>query len=257
MRLSRSGLTSVQCSMRWRAFGRGCSAQRQLVRLQHHVDGHVAVGVDADLEAVPVRVLDDLVDLLLRHDEDAVVVGRRRRACSCAWCARTPSRRRALDAADAEPVVAEAGVDARRRRRSYGSPRESSGRRDAAARRPRHASSYARIVLRGARVVHRREPRRREELATCAASRVGPLALLVRRVALRFPTRSKTSRASSATRPLCSPSASRKKRPCSGSGVSRVMPASRTPRCCTSSCGRRDGSPRSGARGDGVEVGGW
>ena len=34
------------------AVGVGPLLQRPLVGLQHHVDGHVAVGVDADLEAV-------------------------------------------------------------------------------------------------------------------------------------------------------------------------------------------------------------
>ena len=35
----------------------------------------VAVGVDADLEVVPVRILDRFVDFLRRHRQDAVVVG--------------------------------------------------------------------------------------------------------------------------------------------------------------------------------------
>ena len=46
-----------------------------LVGLQHHVDGHVAVGVDGDAEVVAPRILDRVVDLLLRHRQDAVVAG--------------------------------------------------------------------------------------------------------------------------------------------------------------------------------------
>ena len=44
------------------------------VGLQHHVDRHVAVGVHANLKIVPMRVLDRLVDLLLCHRQNAVVV---------------------------------------------------------------------------------------------------------------------------------------------------------------------------------------
>ena len=38
------------------------------------VDRHVAVGVHADLKIVPMRILDRLVNLLLCHRQDAVVV---------------------------------------------------------------------------------------------------------------------------------------------------------------------------------------
>ena len=111
MRRMRSGLTSVQCSMRWRRFGIGPLLQRPLVRLQHHVDRHVAVGVDADLPVVAVRVVDRFVELILRHRQDAVVL----RADVRRAHAHRPLRRGAvgdeLHAADADPLVAEAGVD--------------------------------------------------------------------------------------------------------------------------------------------------
>ena len=49
--------------------------QGQVERLQHHVDGHIPVGVDADLKAEGVGAADGLVQPLLGGDEDAVVVG--------------------------------------------------------------------------------------------------------------------------------------------------------------------------------------
>ena len=111
MRRIRSGLTSVQCSMRWRRFGIGPLLQRALVGLQHHVDRHVAVGVHADLEVVAVRIVDRFVELLLRHRQDAVV-GRAdvRRAHAHRALGRGAVGDE-LDAADANPLVAEPGVD--------------------------------------------------------------------------------------------------------------------------------------------------
>ena len=90
-------------------------ALHALVGVEHHVDGDVAVAMDADLKVVAVGVLHDLVDLLLGHREDAEVV-------------RAPDVGRAhghgaagggpvgvvLDAAHAHPLVAEPAMDAGR-----------------------------------------------------------------------------------------------------------------------------------------------
>ena len=85
--------------------------EHALVGVEHHVDGHVAVGVNADLPVVAVGVLDALMDLLLRHRQDAVVGGADVRRAH----AHRPFRRgpvgAVLHAADAHPFVAEAGID--------------------------------------------------------------------------------------------------------------------------------------------------
>jgi hypothetical protein len=56
------------------AVGVGPFLQRPLVRLEHHVDRHVAVGVHADLEPVAVGIVDRFVELLLRQRQDAVIL---------------------------------------------------------------------------------------------------------------------------------------------------------------------------------------
>ena len=84
-----------------------------LVRLQHHVDRDVAVGVNRDAEVVAMRVLDGLVDLLLRHRQDAVVVGADIRRAHAHRALGRGAVGAVLHAADANPLVAEAVVDAR------------------------------------------------------------------------------------------------------------------------------------------------
>ena len=85
-----------------------------LVGVQDHVDGDVAVGVDPDLPVRAVGALHDLVDLLLAHGQDAVVVGA---ADVRGAHAHGPLRRRAvgtvLDPAYAQPLVTETGRNAR------------------------------------------------------------------------------------------------------------------------------------------------
>ena len=89
--------------------GAGMAGQHPLVGVQHHVDGHVAVGVNADAKAMGRRVFDRLVDFLLGHGQDAVVirafVGRAHvhRALGC----RTVGGE--FDRAHANDVIAEAG----------------------------------------------------------------------------------------------------------------------------------------------------
>ena len=95
------------------AIGMRPLAEHALVRLEHHVDRDVAVGVNADLPVVAVRVLDGLVDLLLRHRQDAVVVGADVRRAHAHRALRRRAVGGVLHAADADPLVAEAGVDAR------------------------------------------------------------------------------------------------------------------------------------------------
>ena len=47
---------------------------RFLVRIQHHVDCQVAVGVNGDLEPSLVHLHNGGLGLLRRHGEDAVIV---------------------------------------------------------------------------------------------------------------------------------------------------------------------------------------
>ena len=200
--------------MRWRVSGRGYFGEDVLVRLQHHVDRDIAVGVDRNAEVVAVRVLDRLVDLLLRHGQDAVVVG----ADIGRAHAHRPLRRRAvgavLDAADAHPLVAEAVVDA---------GGLESGKRGLAAHEETGAMAQLAVGARvlvgedavaiGAGVVDRGETRRGQQLRDVPHAVSAALALLLGVNVSRVPTLLKTLRASSATRPVSSPVSSRKNRP--------------------------------------------
>ena len=84
-----------------------------LVRVQHHVDRAIAVRVDHDLKVVTVRALDALVNLLLRHRENAVVVGTTHVGCAHRH---RPTGGRAvrgkLRTAHLEPLVSETAVNA-------------------------------------------------------------------------------------------------------------------------------------------------
>ena len=89
--------------------GPGVGGLRLLVGVQHHVDGQVAVGVDAHLEPGPVHLHHVLFDFLGAHRQDAVVavaadirlrqVGRARRDGPVGHH---------LDAAQPQHIVAEA-----------------------------------------------------------------------------------------------------------------------------------------------------
>ena len=87
---------------------------RRLVGFEHQVDGGVAVGVNAHLKTGGVHLHDVAHDLVAGHGQDAVVA-----TAAHVWLrqVRRPRRYRSvghhLDAADAQPVVAHAGADAR------------------------------------------------------------------------------------------------------------------------------------------------
>ena len=88
--------------------------EHALVGVQHHVDRDIAVGVNADLPIVAVRILDRLVQLLLVHRRNAVVIWLAdvRRAH-----AHRPLGSRAvgheLHGSDTHEVIAETGMDTR------------------------------------------------------------------------------------------------------------------------------------------------
>ncbi len=86
---------------------------RLLVGDQHHVDGHVAVGVDADLETGPVHRHHLFFYLVLLHGQDAVVaLGALVGLGQVSGPGGDGAVGHHLDSADAEPVVPQAGLDA-------------------------------------------------------------------------------------------------------------------------------------------------
>ena len=87
--------------------------QYALVGIEHLIDRDVTVRMNADLPAVTMRILDDLMSLLLVHDLDAVVV--RLARIRLAHAHRAFGRRTVRDelgAADTHELVAEPGADA-------------------------------------------------------------------------------------------------------------------------------------------------
>jgi hypothetical protein len=81
--------------------------ERPLVGTEYHVDRHVAVGVDANLEIVPMAIFHRLIDLLLGHREDAVVVGADIRSAHAHGALRRRAVGRVLEAAHLDPFIAE------------------------------------------------------------------------------------------------------------------------------------------------------
>ena len=83
-----------------------------LVGLEHHVDGGVAVGVDGDAHVVALGIFDGFVDFLLRHGEDAVILGADVRRAHAHGALGGRAVGAELDADALQPLVAEAIVNA-------------------------------------------------------------------------------------------------------------------------------------------------
>jgi hypothetical protein len=92
----------------------GVTGQDALVRGQDAVDGHVAVGVDADPEVMVISVLHGRINILLAHGQDSEIIGPSgvgRAHAHGPFGGR--SVRGVLHRADAQHVVAEARAHAR------------------------------------------------------------------------------------------------------------------------------------------------
>ena len=160
--------------------------QYALVRFEHHVDGDVAVRVDSDLPAVAMRVLDGLVDLLLRHGEDTVVV---RADVRCAHAHGALGRgpvRAVLHAAHTHPLVAESGRDACCLELLV-RPADHHVRAVPELTVPVAVLVRADLVGTRAGVVNAREPRRGEQRRDVTHPRPGALALLLGGESLALP----------------------------------------------------------------------
>ncbi len=160
------------------------------------------------------------VELILRHRQDAVVLGADVRRAHAHRPLGGGAVGDELHAADADPLVAEAGVDVgglqagvrlRRADHHVGAVRQLA----VAAGSPRRRGSAPALVI---GVVHRREAGGVEQLRHVRHALARAIARCSGVKVSRLPTRLNTLRAFSATRPFSSPF-SLKKRPSAGSGV--------------------------------------
>ena len=161
--------------------GRWPASQGTLIRLEHHVDRDITVRVNAHLPAVAVRVVHGVVNLLLRHCEDAVVGRPDVRRAHAHGALRCRPVRRELHAANPHPLIAESGVQsgvAHLRKR---------GTADHHVRAMPELAGGANLLVGGhvvgrrPQIVHRREARGREQFGDVRHALPGALAPLLGR----------------------------------------------------------------------------